>query len=420
MTKHAFSLTAALLGLSVGAAAAMDWPQYRGPNHDGTSPEKIRTSWGELRTVWKTPMHDGFSAITVADGKAFTLVTAEVEGTDQEVCAALDAASGKPLWTAPLGIARYGRRRRPRHGRTTAAGTRSTPSFDGGKVYAYSARIVLKCLDAASGKEVWAHDIMKEHAGKDIHWQSAASPLIDDGLVFVAGGGAGQALLAFDKNDGRLVWKGQDDRQTQSTPVAATILGERQIIFFTQTGLVAVAPKTGAVLWRYPFPYRVSTAISPVVSGDIVYCSAAYGVGSSACRIVKQEGKYAAQRLWMQPGNKVANHWSTPVCKDGFIYGIFDQANFGDAPLGCVELATGKAQWSQPGFGMGGCTLVDGCIMTLTEGGDLVLVKATPAAYSEVARAHVLSGKCWNSPSVSNGRIYARSTKEGVSLDVAQ
>ncbi len=69
---------------------------------------------------------------------------------------------------------------------------------------------------------------------------------------------------------------------------------------------------------------------------------------------------------------------------------------------------------------MGGCTLVDGCIMTLTEGGDLVLVKATPAAYSEVARAHVLSGKCWNSPSVSNGRIYARSTKEGVSLDVAQ
>jgi outer membrane protein assembly factor BamB len=48
-----------------------------------------------------------------------------------------------------------------------------------------------------------------------------------------------------------------------------------------------------------------------------------------------------------------------------------------------------------------------------------VLVKATPDAYTELARSHVLAGKCWNSVAISNGRIYARSTKEGVCLEFA-
>ena len=80
--------------------------------------------------------------------------------------------------------------------------------------------------------------------------------------------------------------------------------------------------------------------------------------------------------------------------------------------------ATGAVKWSKPGFGPGGCTLVDGHVLVLSDAGDLVLVKATPEAYTEVTRSHVLAGKCWNYASVSNGRIYARSTKEGVCLDV--
>jgi outer membrane protein assembly factor BamB len=298
-------------------------------------------------------------------------------------------------------------------------GPRSTPSYDHGKVYVYSARMVLKCMDANDGHQIWTCDIIKEHAGKNIHWESAASPLVEGDLVYVVGGGEGQGLLAFDKNDGHVVWKAEDDKMTHSTPIATTILGKRQIIFFTQSGLVAAEPKTGEVLWRYHFPYKVSSAISPVVSGDVVYCSAAYGVGSSACKIVSQDGKFAAQQLWMQSGSKAANHWSTPVCKDGFIYGIFDQAKFGTAPLECIDLLTGNVRWKQEGFGPGGCILVDGCVLALTDAGDLVLVKATPAAYTEIARSHVLSGKCWNTASISDGRLYARSTKEGVSLDVA-
>jgi outer membrane protein assembly factor BamB len=274
-------------------------------------------------------------------------------------------------------------------------------------------------MDAASGRQIWACDIAREHAGRNLHWQSAASPLIDGDLVFVAGGGPGESLLAFNKNDGHVVWKGQDDLMTQSTPVAATILGVRQVIFFTQNGLVSVTPATGAVLWRFPFRYSTSTAISPVVCGDVVYCSAAYGIGSGACKISQTADGLAAAELWHQPANVLANHWSTPVYRQGYIYGISGQSKFGQAPLVCVDASTGKIAWSHAGFGPGGCTLVDGCVLVLSDAGDLVLVKASPSGYQEVARSHVLAGKCWNAASVSDGRIYARSTREGASLDVS-
>ncbi len=403
------------------AVSAVDWTQFRGPNHDGTSTEKILTAWpaAGLREIWKQPMKDGFSGITIGGGKAFTLVERDVDGAGQEVCVALDANSGNELWAAPLGVAGYdggGDSGAPSN--KGGDGPRSTPSYDNGKVYAYSARMVLKCLDASSGKQIWSCDVLKEHAGRNIHWESAASPLVEGDLVFVAGGGPGEALLAFDKNDGHIAWKGQDDKMTQSSPVAATILGERQVIFFTQTGLVSVAPTTGAVLWRFPFRFSTAAAVSPVVCGDIVYCSAAYGVGSSACKITRTDAGFAAAEIWHQPANVLASHWSTPVYSDGYLYGISGQAKFAAAPLVCVDVATGRVVWSQAGFGPGGCTLVGGNVLVLSDAGDLVLVKATPDSYQEAARSHVLAGKCWNCPSVSNGRIYARSTREGVSLDV--
>jgi outer membrane protein assembly factor BamB len=417
-----FAMTTALVVALYSKAGASDWPQFRGPNHDGASSEKILTTWptNGLPEVWKQPMTDGFSAISVAGGRAFTLETRDVNGANQEVCVALEANTGRELWAVPLGIAKYdggGDNGAPDN--SGGDGPRSTPTCDGGKVYTYSSRMVLKCMDAASGRQIWASDILADHAGHNIHWESAASPLVEGDLVFVAGGGTNQALLAFDKNDGHVVWKGQDDKMTQSTPVAATILGVRQVIFFTQQGLVSVVPATGAVLWRFPFRYATSTAISPLVCGDIVYCSAAYQVGTSACKISKTADGFAAEQIWHQPASVLANHWSTPVYSDGYIYGISGQAKFGKAPLVCVEAATGKVMWSQPGFGPGGCTLVDGCVLVLSDAGDLVLVKATAADYQEVARSHVLAGKCWNAASVSNGRIYARSTREGASLDVS-
>ena len=421
-------LLAGAVGLSLHGA---DWPQYRGPNHDGTSPERVPLKWPDsgLRQIWKTPLRNGFSSITLGDGKAFTLVTRDFDGGDQETCLALDANTGKELWAVGLGVgsSHYdGGGDQGVKGNDGGDGARSTPTFDDGKVYCYSSQMTLRCLNAGDGKEVWSCDIKKEHAGRNIQWESAASPLVEGDLVYVAGGGLGEGLLAFDKKDGHVVWKGQDDKMTQATPVAATILGKRQIIFFTSKGLVSVEPKTGDVLWRYAFPATGAAGSSPVVSGDVVYVSKSYGVGSGACKIAAAPSggdvttPFVATEIWRVHNNAETSHWSTPVVSGGFLYGIFGQALHGSAPLQCVDLATGEIKWSKPGFGPGGVNLVGGNLLILSDAGDLVLAKAAPDAYTELDRSHILTGKCWNSMAISNGRIYARSTKEGVSLDMME
>src|SRR5881396_3188800 len=105
------SATAAVACMTVvaGAARGEEWPQYRGPNHDGKSTEKILERWpaGGPRVIWKAPTTDGFSSLAVGGGKAFTLVAREVDGVKRQVCIALDADTGKELWAAPLSVAKY-------------------------------------------------------------------------------------------------------------------------------------------------------------------------------------------------------------------------------------------------------------------------------------------------------------------------
>jgi outer membrane protein assembly factor BamB len=228
-------------------------------------------------------------------------------------------------------------------------------------------------------------------------------------------------MLGLNKQSGAVVWKSGDEMITHSTPVVATILGQRQVIFFMQSGLVSVDSKTGRPLWKFPFRFNVSTAISPVVSGNTVYLSAGYDVGSAACRIAKQGGRYTAKQLWFSKGNEpVANHWSTPVCKNGYLYGMFGFKNFKKGPMKCVELATGKVMWQQPGFGQGNVILVGDRLVALAEDGNLVVVEASPESYKEVARTRVFTDKCWTTPAFSDGKIYVRSISEGICVDVSE
>ena len=103
--------------------------------------------------------------------------------------------------------------------------------------------------------------------------------------------------------------------------------------------------------------------------------------------------------------------------KDGHLYGIFCFKKFKTGPLKCIELATGKIKWEQAGFGQGNVTLVGDRLVALTDYGDLVLVEATPKKYTELARTKALEGKCWSTPSPSDGKIYIRSTTEAKCIE---
>jgi len=419
-TRHLLPFFTLTLSATLQAG---EWPQYRGPSTDGRTTETIGKPWtgGAPKQVWKVASPGGFSSFAVAGGRAFTLALKEAEGAKQESLVALDANTGKELWFAPLNAAKYDGGGDDGTGENKGGdGPRSTPTADAKSVYTMSSQLALRGFDAATGKVIWTRDLLKEHAGRNISWQNAASPLLAGGLLYVAGGGAGESLLAINPKDGAVVWKAFDEKMTHATPVAANILGQPQIIFFLQSGLLAVEPKTGKELWRYAFQYSTSTAASPVVAGDIVYCSAGYGVGAGAAKITKQGDKFVATELYRMRGNKpLANHWSTPVVKDGHLYGMFQFKEYGKGPIKCVEIATGAVKWEKEGFGPGHVILAGDKLVALSDAGEIVLIDPKPTGYAELARADVLDGKCWTTPVLANGRIYARSTKEAVCLDVS-
>ncbi len=425
MKTHSSLVTlASLLGLAGGCLAA-DWPYYNGADSQRTSLEAIaHTHWGAdgPKALWQAETPAGFSSFTVGESLACTLVMREMDGINQETCVAFNAATGKEGWATPLGIFRVdhdgGNSGTPNN--NGGDGPRSTPTIHEGKVYTLSSELALHCLDAKTGKVLWKHDLVEDFGARNIKWENAASPLVEGDGVYVCGGGKGESILCFDRKSGQMLWKDHDYEMTHASPVAATILGQRQVIFFTQKGLVSCEPKRGDVLWTYDFPYKVSTAASPVVFEDIVYCAAGYGVGAGGCRITKAGTKFKADEIWRSEGDKpVCNHWSTPVVKEGYLYGMFSFKEYGDGPVKCVDIRTGKEMWSKEGFGPGNLILAKDKLVALSDKGELVMIEPKPDAYTELARADVLDGKCWSTPTLAGGFIFARSTKEAACFAVA-
>lgn len=401
-------LTSAVSWAATNRANALDWPQYRGPSADGiaaTSDGAINPD-GQLQVLWKVPTNLGFSSFSVDDGRVFTLV---VEG-EAEVLVALDEKSGKEIWRTKLGPNKYrGGGGAGAAGNRGGDGPRTTPTVDGDLVYVYDAAMNLVCVNAVDGAEVWRHDIIKEFAGRNITWENATAPVTREGLLFISGGGPGESMLAFNKRTGEVKWRTGDEKMTHATPVIRSINGKAQVIFYMQSGLVSVSPEDGKEFWRAPFRFSTSSAASPVVENDLIYCSAGYGVGAGLFRVNDSD---SVEEVWKKP-NRLMNHWSTPVVVDGYLYGIYKFKKYGKAPLQCVELKTGEVKWSQKNFGPGNCILVGDKLAVLSDSGELVIVEADPHQYQELAREKVLDGKCWSMPAFSDGKLYIRSTKEG-------
>jgi outer membrane protein assembly factor BamB len=284
-------------------------------------------------------------------------------------------------------------------------------------------------LNAANGSITWQKDLVALYSGSVIAWQNAASPLIENGLIYVNGNCGTQRLLALRTSDGSLAWRSQNEGMTHATPVLATIHGVRQVIFATQGGLVSVDPLTGARLWKatYPYSYATSLAVSPVVHEDLLFVSGAqaYGMRGAAMRVTFTNNIWSTAALWNS--TTLASHWMTPVCFEGHLYGLFgnNQYDNANAQLKCVDLLTGVERWSTNGFGCSGIALVDKHLVVLTERGQLVLAKPVTNAYTELGRFlalpdyHSDTNKCWNSPAVADGRVYVRSTYYGAAFDLA-
>lgn len=400
------TLLVTMIMLLAGSAWAADWPQWLGPNRNGTSPEKgLLTTWPAAgpRVLWKVPGGEGYSSVAVAGNRAITLVQAD----GKEAVLALDVADGKQLWKTPIAGPfknSYGN------------GPRSTPTIEGDRVYVQSVSGPLVCLEADSGKIAWQHDLLKEFGAKNITWGLSASPTIHGDLVLALPGGKGAGVAAFNKKTGDLAWKTADDKAAYATPMPVNVGGQSQLIFFTATGLLAVDP-AGKELWRVAWHTEYDCNIcTPLVVGDQLFVSTGEENGGVLYNLSASGPPTVA---WESKGKKsvMLNYWANAVAHEGYLYGLSGEFS-NKIHLNCVDLKTGKLAWSQQDFGKGAITLADGHLFITTKKGDLVLVRANPQKYEEKARVTLL-GDNRTVPTIAGKKLFLRDRQNILCLDIA-
>lgn len=392
-------LVVSLVAVVFGIAA--DWPQFLGPQRNGVSTESgLLQTWDDKGppTLWKKEIGEGYSAPVVAGER---LILFHRVG-DEEVVECLDAANGKEVW-------KHAEATSYRDPLGKGDGPRSTPLFFGERVYTLGPGGRLSCLKLADGAKVWQRELLKDYNVPRSYFGVGTSPIVEGGRILVNVGGRDAGIVAFDKDDGKEVWKATEDGASYSSPVAADIDGVRHVLFFTRQGIVSLDPSNGHVRFSKRWRSRADASVNaatPVVAADVAFFTACYETGAIAAR-VKKDG---VEELWSND-RSLSCHFSTPVYRDGCLYG-FDGRQEAGTEMRCVELKTGKVHWSKEGFGCGSMLVVEGRLLVLSESGELLLVECNRDKYHEKARAAVLTGPCRAPMALANGRLYARDNKK--------
>jgi outer membrane protein assembly factor BamB len=406
---------ALLLCAALGLAAPGDWPQWRGPNRDGVSTETgLLKEWpeGGPKLLWKAKgVGIGYSSVAIAEGRVFTM--GDLKGKEQVF--ALDAQSGKNLWATPIS-------------RADGDGPRSTPTVDGDRVYAVSRQGDLVCLSVADGHVLWQKNYEKDFGGRMMSgWHYSESVLVDGDKVICTPGGDMAALAALDKRSGEVIWKAAVPKSGGSgyaSIVVAEVGGIRQYLTLLRSGIVGVAADDGRFLWRYSRIANGTANIpTPVVWGDLVFCSTGYGAGSALLRLSRDGNGIKVQEVYYLKGNQLQNHHGGVVRVGEYLYGGHGHNN--GLPF-CLNLKTGKFAWGPvrgPGAGSAAVVYADGNLYFRYQNGVMALIEATPSGYhlrSQFPLPNYVGEPSWPHPVVAHGKLWIRGRDVLLCYDVRQ
>ena len=320
------------LAMIASCVVAQDWPQWRGANRDAKADGfKAPKTWPkELTQKWKVEVGDGVATPSLVGDKLY--VFARQEGG--EILRCLNAADGKELWRDKYdSLGASG----PAAG---FSGPRCSPTVADGKVVTLGVRGMLSCLDATKGTVLWRKDDFK---GTTPRFQTSASPIVAGGLcVAQLGGGENGSIVAYDLATGEEKWKWSGDSPAYASPVLLTVGGAKYVVAETEKKLIALALADGKLAWETPFvvPGRGYNATTPIVDGQtIIYTGS--GRGTTAVKIEKEGDALVGKELWKNPDNSV--QFNSPVLKGNLLFGLSARNDFF-----CLNTKEGKTAWAAP------------------------------------------------------------------------
>jgi outer membrane protein assembly factor BamB len=345
----------------------------------------------------------GYSSFAIAEGLAFTLE----QRREHEVAAAYDLQTGKEVWTNswPGKFTEY----------YSEEGPRTTPEYSDGKVYALGALGKLLCLEAASGKTFWSHNVLADHGlGVPTYGCSSSPLIIGEKLIVVTTGGNGHSVICYDKRDGKLLWASLDDQMGYASPTLVTLADQSQIIVCGETQTFGLRPESGEPLWEYPWRVMQKQPVvaQPVaISTNRFLLSGGYFTGCAAVEVTKTGPGFTAATVYKNKFLK--NKFTSSVYWQGYVYGLDEDI------LTCIEASTGERKWRDGRYGFGQVLLASGHLIVLAGNGDLALVKATPEGHQELCRFRAIKGKTWNHHAIGDGKLLVRNAVEMACFDIS-
>ncbi|MEI7733489.1 MAG: PQQ-binding-like beta-propeller repeat protein [Verrucomicrobiota bacterium] len=395
-------LLAAFVVLSFPVKAD-NWPQWRGPNFNGSTSEKgLPAQWSQTEGVrWATDM-PGPSAATpiVWEDRVFT--TAAIKSTQKLVGLALDRKTGKILWERDAGLG-YGK-----DDQSTYA--TASPLTDGRLVWFFFGSGDLAAFDLA-GNQVWARNLQKDYGAFAFLWTFSSSPLLYNGKLYVqvlqrdvpvngrgrTDGQNDSYLLALDPQTGKELWRVVrpteavgESREAFSTPIPCLFQGRAEILILGGDLLSGHHPDTGKELWRWGTwnPTHIQSwrlVPSPVIGGGVALACAPKDGPICAVKLGGNGVMPDASIAWKVDDRELTTDVATPLLYEGKFY----VANTKKRLLFCVEPATGKVLWRGALEGKtvfdASPTGADGKIYLMNHNGDVSVVKADPAEFKLLA-----------------------------------
>ena len=371
-----------------------DWSQWRGPRRDGVSEETgLLPSWpeGGPALLGKVAgIGRGYSSPIIGNETVF--ITGDIAG---DLIVSAFSLDGELRWQTKNGAA----------WERSYPGTRSSCTYDHGKLYHMNAHGRLACLDAETGKEIWAVQVLERFEGKNITWGISESLLIHGDLVFATPCGAKGLVVALNKHTGDTVWTTpalEGERPCYASPILITTAGRTLLINSATKYAFAVDIKTGELCWKVPQedPKNTVTTIPVLAQDDILITNASRGFG--AIFGVRLDG-LRGEKTWVK--ELTISHGST-VCVDCQIYG----ASHRGIARGWVAMdpKTGSID-SKAELDGGSLVYADGRFYCWTERGMMTLQKPTADGFETVGSFRIAEGRdIWAHPVICNGRLYLR------------
>jgi outer membrane protein assembly factor BamB len=407
-----------------------EWPDWRGPNRDGTWQEKgVKKNFDseKIKEKWRIPISSGYSGPSVAEGRVY--ITDRITNPKEiERVMCFDAMTGEKIWSHSYDC-EY-------RGIGYTAGPRASVVIDGDRAYSLGAMGHLFCFQSKTGKVLWSKDLDEEYDIRMPTWGIAAAPLIvDDKLVLCIGGENNACIVTLNKLTGEEIWRNLNDDASYSAPILIKQDNKPVVVIWTGQRVVGLNPDTGFLYWQQGFEQKkmVINISSPVFYNNFLFVSSFFD-GSMLLKL--DTAKPAAEKVWQRGGKNEkdtdAIHCciSTPLLKGNFIYGV---DSYGE--LRCLNLMNGdriwedltavkSARWANIHFVQNGEVTY-----MFNEQGELIIAKLSPEGFDEISRARLIepteeqlsrngSGVTWAHPAFAYKHVFIRNDEALLCADL--